>query len=91
MKQGGKYGAIDRTGKIVIPPTVVERPEPFSEGMAAVAVDGKWGYVDKAGAMVIAPAYGKTAKFSGEVAQVETAEHKHAWIHRSGRVLWREP
>lgn len=91
VRQGGKFGAIDRTGTMVIPPTFTERPEPFSEGMAAVKVDGKWGYVDKTGTMVIAPAYGKAAKFSGEVAQVETPAGKHLWIHRSGKVLWTEP
>lgn len=54
--QGGKFGYIDKTGKIVIAPQFFVAQD-FAEGLAAVRVDetafSKFGYVDRAGHMVI--------------------------------------
>ena len=56
IKQGGKWGYIDKSGKMVIAPQFNEALR-FSEGLASVKSGDKWGYIDKSGNMVIAPQY----------------------------------
>ncbi|MBK9106789.1 MAG: WG repeat-containing protein, partial [Saprospiraceae bacterium] len=48
----GKYGFIDKTGKIVIN-LQFDKASDFKEGMARVAVDDKSGFIDKSGNIVI--------------------------------------
>ncbi|HEY6001373.1 MAG TPA: WG repeat-containing protein [Anaeromyxobacter sp.] len=54
VQRDGKWGYIDRTGRVVVAPRF-DRAERFSEGLAAVVLDGRHGYVDAAGAMALAP------------------------------------
>jgi outer membrane protein assembly factor BamD (BamD/ComL family) len=82
LKASGKYGYIDKTGKIVIP-IKFDAAFPFSEGLAAVNIgmtydtddnlktSGKYGFIDKTGKMVIPPIYQSVEKFSGGYAIVE--------------------
>lgn len=50
---GGKFGYIDKTGKVVIPPQFLYA-RPFSEGLAVVANDQfAFGYIDTQGKVVI--------------------------------------
>lgn len=44
VKINGKWGFIDKTGKMVIPATFSGAKD-FSEGLAAVEINGKWGYI----------------------------------------------
>jgi len=72
---GGKFGYIDRTGKVVIAPRFFIAQD-FAEGLAAVRVeesaDSKYGYIDRAGQMVIAPRFHQAGPFSEGLAAVET-------------------
>src|SRR5436309_1576726 len=52
----GKYGYINKTGKIVLP-VQFEYAEKFYEGMAVVKKDGKRAFIDATGKIVIAPLY----------------------------------
>src|SRR5215472_13961814 len=52
----GRWGYIDQTGRIVIPPQF-DGADPFSEGLAQVWIGGKVGYIDTTGQIVIAPQY----------------------------------
>jgi len=47
-----KYGFVDKTGKIVIPPQFDEVWS-FSEGLCGVRIDKKYGFIDKTGNIVI--------------------------------------
>lgn len=47
----GKYGFIDKTGKVAIP-LKYDVAKDFSEGLAAVCLDA-WGYIDPTGRVVI--------------------------------------
>ncbi len=74
--QGGKFGYIDKTGKIVIPPQFFVAQD-FSEGLATVRVeetaDSKFGYIDRSGHMAIAPRFYQAGPFTEGLAAVETS------------------
>ena len=57
--ENGKWGYIDKTGKMVITPQFNDADD-FKRGLAAVRVggkDGKWGYIDKTGKMDVPPRF----------------------------------
>ena len=56
VKKDGKWGFIDKNGKVVIEPQY-DFAEPFSEGLGKVKKDGKWGFIDKSGKVVIEPQF----------------------------------
>ena len=62
--QNGKWGYIDRTGKIVIPP-LFDGTGGFSEGLANVKIGDKWGFIDKTGRYVIKPQFDGAGIFRG--------------------------
>ena len=52
VRRNGKYGYIDKTGKIVIKPQF-EWPSDFSEGFAYIKKNGKYGFINKSGKILI--------------------------------------
>jgi len=52
----GRYGFIDRTGRIAIKPQF-DSTSGFSEGLAPVQFGGKWGYINSDGALAITPQF----------------------------------
>lgn len=64
-----KYGFIDRSGKVVVPPQF-EDAEEFSEGLAVVKVAGLYGYIDASGKFAIKPKFYNAASFSDGMAAV---------------------
>ena len=56
VKKNGKWGFIDKTGKIVFP-IEYDWVRSFSEGLAAVEKNRKWGFVDKTGKVVVPMEY----------------------------------
>ncbi|MCS6873179.1 MAG: WG repeat-containing protein [Pyrinomonadaceae bacterium] len=83
--EDGKYGYIDRTGKVVIPPQF-ENSVGFREGLAATKMNGKYGYIDKTGKWVIEPKFDHTYMFSEGLAKVRI-EGKLAWIDKNGNYV----
>jgi hypothetical protein len=58
-KENGKWGFIDKTGKVLIQPEF-DSAEVFSDGLCAVLVGGnhgKWGFIDKHGMFMINPQF----------------------------------
>ena len=47
VKQNGKYGFIDKKGKVVVPFQFDDTAYSFSDGLAYVKQDGKYGFIDK--------------------------------------------
>jgi len=74
--EGGKFGYIDKTGKMVITPQFFIAQD-FSEGLAAVrveeTVDSKFGYVNRSGNLVIGSRFNQAEPFSEGLAAVETS------------------
>lgn len=56
VKLNGKWGFIDKSGKIVIE-SKFDSGGHFSEGLAGVGLNGKWGFIDKNGEFVIEPKF----------------------------------
>lgn len=82
IREDGKVGYIDSTGRVVIEPRF-DTDLPFSEGLAAVRVDRAWGYIDTTGTMLIAPQFDLASHFSGGRAAVE-AGGKWGFVDRTG-------
>ena len=70
VKIGDKWGYINKTGEIVIPPQF-EGAKKFSEGLAAVQVGCLWGYVDKTGTFIIKPQFRYALEFSEGLAPID--------------------
>ena len=94
VREKGKIGFMDKTGKIVISPqfdsTLTEDGVTFGEGLAAVYVGDKWGYIDKTGKFVIPPKFKQRfppSLFHEGLAQVEIQEGIHSFIDKSGEVV----
>ena len=85
VSQGGKWGFIDKQGRMVIPPQF-EHAQYFSEGLAAAKQGGKWGFIDKQGRMVIPPQFEEVKLFSEGLAAVKQAG-KWGFIGKQGKMV----
>ncbi len=81
----GKFGYIDRTGKIVIP-AKFDFADDFSEGLAGVGIGERYGYIDATGKFVIPPHVGYPYKFKNGLAKVIVGD-KTRTIDRTGKVV----
>src|SRR5260221_960928 len=52
IHENGKYGFIDKTGRIIIQPHFVAALS-FSDGLAPVRIGETWGYINATGKVVI--------------------------------------
>ena len=72
----GRFGYMDKTGKIAIEPQFYEAQD-FSEGLAAVRLDqtrdARFGYIDRTGRVAIVPRFHAARPFSEALAAVETS------------------
>ena len=88
---GGKWGYIDKTGKIVIEARF-DYAEPFSEGLATVRVDTpgtsscKFGFIDKSGAFVIEPQFAYANSFHEGLAHVRIGGNPESGARET--VIW---
>jgi hypothetical protein len=71
--QNGKYGFIDKTGKIVIN-TKFNIVLSFEEGLSGVKVGDKWGFIDKKAKIVINPQFDKVSYFSEGLSDVKVGD-----------------
>ena len=81
----GKLGYIDKAGKLIIPPKYND-VQPFSEGLAAVAIGGEYGYIDRSGKMVIPPQFENAGPFSEGLAAVQI-KGKYGYIDKTGKLV----
>lgn len=79
--RGGKFGALDRSGKEVIPLEYENLKTAFSEGLLGAKKDGKWGFVSPDNQVKIPFMYDKVASYkkgcvsvclSGKWGQIDT-------------------
>ena len=83
----GKWGYIDKTGKVIIP-CQWKYALNFNEGLAKVADDNwKYGYIDKTGKVVIPCKWNWAEDFSEGLANVKDANDKWFKIDKTGKVV----
>jgi hypothetical protein len=63
VKIDGKWGFVDKNGKVVIEPQY-DDARSFSNGYAAVKTGGKWGFIDAEGSIVIENTFSDVKDFS---------------------------
>ncbi|MDE7413650.1 MAG: WG repeat-containing protein [Muribaculaceae bacterium] len=85
IKIRGKWGFIDKSGKLEIP-AEYDRCYVFSEGLAQVGIGGKYGFIDKNGKLVIHAKYDYAGSFSEGLVQVEIGG-KYGFIDKSGKLV----
>lgn len=85
-KLNGKYGFIDKTGKLVIPLIYDDVEDFFNEGLAGVKLNGKWGYIDKSGIVVIPFKYDFVWLFKDGLAKVKL-NGKCGFINKRGKEI----
>jgi hypothetical protein len=90
-KPHGKWGYIDRTGKVVIKPAY-SGAFTFREGLGLVIVDqGKMGFIDVDGKMLIAPTFDDVTDFHDGMARFAVGagggQAKIGYVGRSGRTV----
>lgn len=85
-----RWGFIDKTGKLKIPPKFTEAGR-FSEGLASVNFGSEsnpqWGYIDKTGKAIIPPQFKNALDFSEALAGVEINNGKWGFIDKTGAVI----
>ncbi len=87
VRKDGKWGFIDKTGKLVVP-CVYDDAEDFQNGMAAVKRDGKWGFVNTSGTEAVPCQYETTAGNLNEFSEgVATLKRDNKWyiVDESGK------
>jgi hypothetical protein len=85
----GKWGYIDRTGRVVVSPRFDEAGR-FSEGLAPVRRGKQLGWADETGKIVLSPEYGAAGgtlhrRFSGGRAAVRSGA-RVGFVDRTGRL-----
>ncbi|HEX8564620.1 MAG TPA: WG repeat-containing protein [Pyrinomonadaceae bacterium] len=84
IQENGKWGYVDKNGKVVIQPQFYWAEE-FSEGLAAFENDeGLHGYVDVTGKIVIEPKFSNWSDFSEGVAAVAIDIFQYGFIDKAG-------
>jgi hypothetical protein len=89
-KEEEKWGYIDKTGTIVIPPQF-KYARGFHDGLAVVCVGDKYGYIDKTGKFVINPQFDSAMEFDNGVASVMMKvadKYQSGYIDQSGKYIW---
>lgn len=86
--ENNRFGYIDTTGKVVIPPRYEEATD-FVKGLAIVRENGLFGYINQYGEYVIAPVYEYATEFSEGLAVVCGDTGKPMFINRKGEEVFK--
>jgi hypothetical protein len=82
----GKWGYIDRSGKIIVKARF-EQGNYFSDnGLSGVKSSGKWGFIDRTGKFVIEPQFDSVDEFCEGLAGVEI-NGKKGFIDETGKFV----
>jgi len=79
VNKDGKWGLIDETGKVLIPPH--DDLNNIVDGVAPVMIDGKWGLLNSAGAQVLAPKYDWISNIADDTKLAQV------WLDKKGGMI----
>ena len=85
-----KWGFIDKTGKMVIPPQYLT-VDKFSEGLAAVNNCDEWFFIDKTGKKLVMGSFTFASSFFEGISRVnigKNRDQKWGYIDRTGKWIW---
>jgi tetratricopeptide (TPR) repeat protein len=85
VKLNGKYGFINKSGKVLINPQF-DAAGNFYDGLAVVKSGEKWGYINKSGKIVINPQFEQATNFYEGLAAVKLGG-KWGYINKSGNIV----
>jgi len=87
IEKNGKWGYIDKTGKVVIKPQF-EYAAQFSEGLAKIKTKEGWSYIDNTGSVIIEPKFKSASEFSEWLAWVYANNiNGGGYINKSGEFI----
>jgi hypothetical protein len=86
IRQNGKYGFVDKTGKLVIPARY-DAAMPFSENFAAVLLNNKSFIIDKKGNDLFKKYFKQVSDFSNGLAVCTDSAGKRGYINSKGNVV----
>src|SRR5262249_46183571 len=85
VKHGGKWGYIDKTGKIVIEPRF-HFAGSVAEGRAPVKLGKKWGYIDTSGKIAVNPMFDLSGGASDGLINLAVGD-RLAYLCKNGKVV----
>jgi hypothetical protein len=85
----GKWGYIDRYGKVVIPIQLDQAGSFYAGNLAPARIGKRTGFIDRSGKFKILLAYQFTSGFLyGDVASFTTEDDRWGYVSESGKVIW---
>ena len=88
VRQNGKWGFIDKAGKIVIPCQFEDKlPFSFNKGLCRIKQNGKWGFIDKTGKVVIPCQFDSVHIFFSGDGIIVSPNGKFGIIDKAGKIL----
>lgn len=81
----GKWGYMDRNGRITIAPRFAYERD-FFHGLAGVYVNKKWGFIDEKGTVIISAQFDEVRDFLDDLAPVRV-DRKWGYIDTAGRMV----
>jgi hypothetical protein len=84
--QEGRYGYIERTGHMVIPPRFDSAMD-FFEERARVRVGDRYGFIDEGGKVVVPAKFSRAGNFAEGRAAVKVGE-RYGYIDKTGKFVW---
>jgi WG containing repeat len=86
QQASAKFGFIDRTGTMVIPPQF-DTADRFSEGLAFVKTSGRVGYIDRQGKFALNSKFDPVQPFSDGLTPILLPKQRQGFIDKTGAIV----